>query len=87
MQLHPGRALARASRAIVTGLVALVILFEEWGWEPLQRLGARLFRLPLLRWIEAAIAAPARRLVESRQGLACRFPPRRCRGSQTLIEG
>ncbi len=57
MQLHPGRALARASRAIATGLVALVILFEEWGWEPLQRLAARFFRLPLLRWIEAAIAA------------------------------
>jgi hypothetical protein len=57
MQLHPGRALARTSRAILSGLVGLVILFEEWGWEPLQRLAARVFRLPLLRRIEAGIAA------------------------------
>ena len=51
------RALARVLRAVATGVLALVILFEEWGWEPLQRLAARLFRLPLLRRIEAAIAA------------------------------
>lgn len=57
MQLHPGRALARTSRAIATALVGLVLLFEEWGWEPLQRLAAWVFRLPLLRRIEAGIAA------------------------------
>ena len=38
-----------------TIIVALVILFEEWGWEPLQRLLARLGRLPLLRQIEGLI--------------------------------
>lgn len=34
-------------------LLALLILFEEWGWEPLQRLLARIGRSPGLRWIEA----------------------------------
>ena len=33
-------------------LVALVVLFEEWGWEPLQRWMARLARLPGLRQLE-----------------------------------
>ena len=37
-------------------LLALAILFEEWGWEPLQRLMERLARLPLLRALEALIA-------------------------------
>jgi hypothetical protein len=36
-------------------LVALVLLFEEWGWDPLQRLMARIARLPVLRHIEALI--------------------------------
>lgn len=36
--------------------LALVILFEEWGWAPLQRLMARIARLPPLRQIEALIA-------------------------------
>ena len=35
-----------------SGLLALLILFEEWGWEPLQRLLARIGRWPGLRWIE-----------------------------------
>jgi hypothetical protein len=29
--------------------LALIILFEEWGWEPLARLMARVGRLPVLR--------------------------------------
>lgn len=36
-------------------LLALLILFEEWGWEPLQRLLARIGRSPGLRWIEAFV--------------------------------
>lgn len=36
-------------------LLALIILFEEWGWVPLQRAMAWLGRLPLLRQIEAGI--------------------------------
>jgi hypothetical protein len=35
--------------------VALILLFEEWGWEPLARLLAWVGRLPGLRWIEAQI--------------------------------
>lgn len=57
MSSHPWRAFASVLRAAATGVLALVILFEEWGWEPLQHFAARLFRLPLLRRIEAAIAA------------------------------
>ena len=36
-------------------MLALLILFEEWGWEPLQRLLARIGRWPGLRWIEARV--------------------------------
>lgn len=35
--------------------LALVLIFEEWGWEPLSRLFARLARLPLWARMEAFI--------------------------------
>lgn len=35
-----------------SGLLALLILFEEWGWVPLQRVLAHIGRWPGLRWIE-----------------------------------
>jgi len=38
-------------------LLALLILFEEWGWESLHRLAARIARLPPLAWLERRIAA------------------------------
>ncbi|HEY8906819.1 MAG TPA: hypothetical protein VIM63_12345 [Rhodoferax sp.] len=38
-------------------LLALLILFEEWGWEPLQRALAWVGQLPGLRWIEARVQA------------------------------
>jgi hypothetical protein len=47
----------RALRRGLGWLVALVILFEEWGWEPLQALLARIGRLPPLAWLERRIAA------------------------------
>jgi hypothetical protein len=37
-------------------IVAIVILFEEWGWEPLQALMARIGRLPPLAWLERRVA-------------------------------
>lgn len=37
-------------------LVALVVLFEEWGWEPLSRLMAQLAQLPVIGWLERRIA-------------------------------
>lgn len=40
---------------LVSGLLAVIILFEEWGWEPLQRLLARIGRWPGLRWIEGFV--------------------------------
>lgn len=33
-------------------LVALIVLFEEWGWEPLQATLGRLARWPPLAWVE-----------------------------------
>jgi hypothetical protein len=47
----------RALLGLLTTLVALLILFEEWGWEPLQRVLARLGQLPGLRWLEQRIQA------------------------------
>ncbi len=45
----------RLLKALFGGLLALVIVFEEWGWEPLQRALAWVGRLPGLRWAEARI--------------------------------
>ncbi|MDP1693481.1 MAG: hypothetical protein Q8L49_16285 [Burkholderiaceae bacterium] len=47
----------RALRRLFEALIALVILFEEWGWEPLQRALAWIARLPPLAWIERRIVA------------------------------
>lgn len=42
---------------MVRWALALVILFEEWGWEALSRALGRLATLPPVRWLEARIAA------------------------------
>jgi hypothetical protein len=51
------RWLLQRLKAAASWLLALVVLFEEWGWEPLQRALGRLARLPLIgaleRWIGA----------------------------------
>ncbi|OOV09099.1 hypothetical protein [Rhodoferax fermentans] len=47
----------RLLKAVLAGLLALLILFEEWGWEPLQRALAWVGRIPGLRWLERHIAA------------------------------
>lgn len=44
-------------RRLVGWLLALLILFEEWGWAPLQRAAAFVARLPPLAWAERRIAA------------------------------
>ena len=49
--LLPLRLLAR----LAGWLLALVIMFEEWGWVPLQAILARLGRWPVLRWLEAKV--------------------------------
>ena len=49
--------LRRALRLVFTPLIALILLFEEWGWEALSALVARLARLPFVAWVERHIAA------------------------------
>ena len=38
-------------------LIALLVLFEEWGWEPLKKLLSWVSRLPLLRQLERWIVS------------------------------
>lgn len=47
--------LKRLLRRLLLAPVALVLLFEEWGWAPLAALFARLARLPLWAWLERKI--------------------------------
>ena len=42
-------------RWLVRLVLALLILFEEWGWEPLRRAFALFARLPVIRQIEALL--------------------------------
>ena len=51
------KLLARLLKTLFGWLLALLILFEEWGWEPLQRALAWIGRWPGLRWIEGRIRA------------------------------
>ena len=44
-------------KAAAGWLLALLVLFEEWGWEPLQRALGRLAKLPLVGALERSIAA------------------------------
>jgi hypothetical protein len=48
--------LRRLMRALLGWPLALLILFEEWGWGPLQRALAWVGRLPVLRAVERLIA-------------------------------
>jgi len=58
---HFWRALAslplRLLKVVFGWVLALLILFEEWGWEPLQRALAWVGQWPGLRWVEARIRA------------------------------
>ncbi len=47
----------RLIKAVFGFPLALIILFEEWGWEPLQRALAWVGRLPGLRWLESRLQA------------------------------
>ena len=50
------RFLTAVFNATLAPLLALVLIFEEWGWEPLSRLIGQLARLPLWARLEARIA-------------------------------
>ena len=41
----------------LAALLALVLVFEEWGWETLSQLVGWVARLPLLAWLERRIRA------------------------------
>ena len=45
----------RLLRTVLIWALGLVLLFEEWGWEPLARALAWVGRWPGLRWVEASI--------------------------------
>ena len=49
--------LIRWLKALLSWPLALIILFEEWGWVPLARALAWLGRLPVLAWIERRVRA------------------------------
>jgi hypothetical protein len=51
------RRVERALTRIASVPLAALIVFEEWGWEPLARLAALLARLPLLAWAERRVSA------------------------------
>ena len=51
------KILKRIVRPVFFFLFAAVLLFEEWGWEPLARFFARLARLPLWARLERRIMA------------------------------
>jgi hypothetical protein len=49
------KGLGTVLRWIFTPFLALLLLFEEWGWEPLAALLQRLSRLPIWAWCERKI--------------------------------
>ncbi len=55
--MHFLKGLRTILRWIFTPIVALILLFEEWGWVPLSALVARLARLPLWARVERWIAS------------------------------
>jgi hypothetical protein len=54
--VHIFKALVTVLRWIFTPFIALLLIFEEWGWEPLAALMQRLARLPMWAWCERKIA-------------------------------
>jgi hypothetical protein len=55
-EMSVGRWLAQRLKALAMLPIALLILFEEWGWEPLKRAMAWVMRWPPLAWLERGIA-------------------------------
>ena len=49
------RVLAHGPRLILQTLLAIIIVFEEWGWRPLAAALAQLGRLKPIAWLEAHI--------------------------------
>jgi hypothetical protein len=51
------KPLLRFLKNLFRWALALILLFEEWGWEPLAAALARLARLPFFAWVERRIRA------------------------------
>ena len=49
------RLIAGGARLVLQTLLALIIVFEEWGWRPLAAALAQLARLKPIAWLEAHI--------------------------------
>jgi len=49
------KALLAPLRWLFRVVFALLILFEEWGWEPLRRVFALIAKLPVIRQVEALL--------------------------------
>jgi hypothetical protein len=49
------RLIAGGARLVLQTLLALIIVFEEWGWRPLAAALAQLARLKPIAWLEAQI--------------------------------
>ena len=49
--------LRRLLRYPFLAVVAIILIFEEWGWEPLAKLLIRLGKLPVFAWLERSIQA------------------------------
>ncbi|MBU2286515.1 MAG: hypothetical protein KKC85_08780, partial [Gammaproteobacteria bacterium] len=49
------RRFAKLLRGLVAVMLVPLLLFEEWGWEPLAALAARLARLPVWASLERFI--------------------------------
>lgn len=55
LTLRALRGAATAGRLLLQALLALIIVFEEWGWRPLAAALAQLARLKPIAWIETQI--------------------------------
>jgi hypothetical protein len=51
------RSFFRVFKTALSLILALVVLFEEWGWEPLMRFMGWLAHLPVIGWLERRITA------------------------------
>ncbi len=49
------KALIAPLRWLIRVVLAILILFEEWGWEPLRRVFALIAKLPVIRQIEVLL--------------------------------
>jgi hypothetical protein len=67
------KALFAPLRWIFRVVFAALILFEEWGWEPLRRVFALLARLPVIRQFEALLKRLPCRLRRARRYEPHRF--------------